>query len=432
MGIRKHHAVAVAALAATAGLAVAAPGREGDPDFYATPRVPPGTRTIELGRGDSLKRAMAEAMPGDVIELRSGTYPAPKGASLGRSGRPDAWITIRAAKGTRPVIDLAGGELQLSSSYVLLEGVEVVNGTGNNIHVVPPNGRTPITHIIIRGVRSADMGRGTGAALKIAGLWNNGHGAPAEQIYVEDCDLSGSRDNAIVDAVGVRRSVVRGCWLHDPVKIAMRSPGIFFKGGSSEILIERNLVSGIHGNPAIMVGGDTGAKWFDGLHAAPKVEGVNEVVRGNIIADEDDAAVELRGAVGVQVLSNTIVTRSTFAVFRFTWGGSGSGVKIGNQDVLIANNLVIASGAAYALNDGNADVSVRFGPQLWAGRFAGARGPGMPSFPQGEDRVVDHADLGALVASTNDAGLHGIADAVARFTPLPGSPAGFGALERPR
>ncbi len=400
--------------------------RAGEPDFHETPRVASG-HTIEVLRGDSLKAIVAAARPGDVIELHSGTYSAPGGLAFRRSGTPDAWIVLRGARGTMPTIDLAGGELAVSASYVCLESLEVVNGTGNNIHVVPRDMGTPLSCVVIRSVRSAEMGRGTGAALKIAGLWRNGAGAPCERVYVEGCELAGSRDNALVDAVGVRRSVVRSSWLHDPVNLSMKSPGIFFKGGSSEILIEKNLVSGIHGNAAIMVGGDTGAKWFDALHADPKLEGASEVVRNNIIADCDDAAVELRGVQGARILSNTIVVPSSFAIFRLTWGGAGSGSRIGNDDVEIANNLVVATNRPrYVLNTGNEDARVRFGPQLWAGRFAPAEGSGVPRFPQ--ERDVSAGSGSDVIADPRFEKLEGLADALGRFRPVRGSPA-LGAAE---
>jgi hypothetical protein len=414
----------LAALLLAGTFALAAPEPPGEPAFYKTPEVKEGRRLIELGRGDSVKRALAVAEPGDVIELRSGTYPAPGGASFGHSGRADAWIVLRGARGTRPVIDLAGGELRISASYVLVENLEIVNGTGNNIHVVPWNLRTPVSNVVIRDVRSAEMGRGTGAALKIAGLWKNGVGAPTELVYVDGCELTGSRDNALLDAVGVRRSVVRGCWLHDPVRLSMKNPGIFFKGGSSDILVERNLISGIRGNAAVMIGGDTGAQWFDARHASPRLEAADELFRNNILADFDDAAFDVRGARGARILHNTIVTRSEFAIFRLHWGGAGSGSRIGNDDIEIANNLVIATGGPRpALNDANEDVTVRFGPQLWAGRFARSEGPGIPALPEAGDTVVSGSELGAVVANPSDARLSGLADALARFSLVPGSPA---------
>src|SRR5581483_10960884 len=96
-----------------------------------------------------------------------------------------------------------------------------------------------------------------------------------------------------------------------------------------------------------------------------------------------------RGIKGAKVLSNTVVTQSAFAVFRFTWGGSGSGVKIGNDDVEVANNIIVAKRSPQAArNDGNPDLHARFGPQLWAGRFGRVEGAGLPRLPGEDDAVV--------------------------------------------
>jgi hypothetical protein len=393
-----------------------------EPAFYATPKVVANGSVIEIGIGDSLKNTLKGAQPGDVVLLHSGTYPASGGLEITRSGTADAWVVLKGKPGTRPVIDLNGGELHIGASYVLLENLEVVNGTGNNIHIIPDNARTPISNIILKNVRSAEMARGTGAALKIAGNWRNGHGVPTEQVYVEGCELTGSRDNALVDAVAVRKSVVRNCWIHDAVRISMKNPGIFFKGGSSDILIEKNLISGIRGNAAVMIGGDTDKPWFDALYVEKKLEGANQVVRNNIICDCDDAVFEVRGAKGVKIFDNTVVTASAFAIFRFTWGGGGSGEKIGNDDVEIANNLVVATkGPKFALNDGNEDMKVKFGPQLWAGRFSRAEGRGLPRFPGDRDVSVGSGD--EVLVSTDDTKLKGLADALERFRPARGSPA---------
>lgn len=208
------------------------------------------------------------------------------------------------------------------------------------------------------------------------------------------------------------------------MNLSLKNPGIFFKGGSSDILIERNLISGIRGNAAIMVGGDTGAKWFDALHSDPKIEGVHEVVRDNILADFDDAGVDCRGAQGVKILANTIVTRSSFAIFRLHWGGAGSGTQIGNREIEIADNLVIGTGGARSvLNDANEDVGLELGRQLWAGKLGAATGPGVPVVPVPGDVVVSSDDLARVVVNPSDEHLKGLADALARFRPVAGSPA---------
>src|SRR5579871_3647894 len=107
-----------AALLGVATAAALASGAEPEePDFHATPEVVQGSNKVELGIGDSLAFTLAHAAPGDVIELKKGCHPAPKGLAFDRSGRPDAWIVLRGNKDDRPVIDVAGGEFHIGGSY---------------------------------------------------------------------------------------------------------------------------------------------------------------------------------------------------------------------------------------------------------------------------------------------------------------------------
>ncbi len=148
-----------------------------------------------------------------------------------------------------------------------------------------------------------------------------------------------------------------------------------------------------------------------------------------MIADFDDSAVEIRGVDGAQVYNNTIVTQSSFAIFRLSGGNNASGGTSGNDDVHISSNLIVGTGGdpQYARNDGGT-ASITFGPQLWAGAFhnSGAGTPGIPLFPQAGD-VVRASGTGVIITPTVG-GLTGIADAVARYGPSVGSPA-FGAAE---
>jgi len=222
----------------------------------------------------------------------------------------------------------------------------------------------------------------------------------------------------------VRHAVVRNCYLHDPINTSFTCPGIFFKGGSSDILIEKCLVRGITGNAAIMVGGDTGASYFDGLYYSPKVEGVSEVVRNNILADFTDSAFDVRGVHGAKIYNNTIVTQTSFCIFRITWGGSGSGTMIGNYDIDMTNNLVLATGSPiYSENDGNTDATLTYGHTLWGGGFKTGTGAGIPTFPQAGDVVVGSGTFSAVVSDPSYSSITGLSDAKTRYVLAPASPA---------
>jgi len=397
-----------------------APVSSGDPAFYTTPTVAgSGVRTINLTPGGSttLQQAFDAAQPGDTIVLAAGTYTQSGGnLVLATSGTAASWITIQGAAGSMPTIDLAqAGELTLGGSYVLLENVEIINGGGNNLHIAPVS--ASVQDVIVRGCKIHSLATGPGAAIKINR--NNPINAGVSLVYLENNDLSQSIGNALVDAVGANQCVARGNDLHD------NQPGyhgIFFKGGSSEILIEKNLVRGIRSNAAIQLGGVTGTTFFDPAHAT--VEGFDQMARDNLITDCDDACVQIEGCQHAHVHHNTIVSQTGFAIFRLNQGSSASGAASNDDDVDIQNNLIIATGGnpQYARDDGQS-TNVHFGRQLWAGGLvnAGSPGPGVPSFPQAGDVVS--AGTSGVVVNPSPTAITGMADALARFALVAGSPA---------
>jgi hypothetical protein len=379
--------------------------------------------TVTPGQSPTLGEAFADARAGDHILLESGTHLQSGNLAISRSGTPASWIQIKAAPDAGPIIDLnSAGEFRISGSYISLQDVDIRNGGGNNLHIAPDT--TDVHHVHVADTVIHDLAWGPGAAIKINR--NNPAGAAVGTICLEGNDVSEAISNAIIDGVGVDGAVVIGNDIHDN---AVGSHGIFFKGGSADILIEGNVIRGIRGNAALQLGGSTGAQFWNPLY--PAWEGVDQTARNNVITDFDDSAVEIRGVDGVSVYNNTIVTQSSFAIFRLQVGNNASGGSSGNDNVHISSNLVIGTGGdpQYARNDGGS-ASVVFGPQLWAGAFhnSGAATPGIPTFPQTGDVVVGGGALGTVVANPTVTGLAGIADAVVRYTPIAGSPA-LGAAE---
>lgn len=387
------------------------------PPLAAVCVQPPATSSpirqvmVTPGGAPTLAEAFAAAEPGDLILLAAGTHTQAGNLAMTRSGTPTDWIRIEAAPGTTPIIDLnATGEFRIGGSYVSLVGMDIRNGGGNNLHIAP--GSEDVHHVHVADTVIHDLAWGPGAAIKVNR--NNSENAAVGTICLENNDVSEAINNAIIDGVGVEGAVIVGNDIHDN---AAGSHGIFFKGGSSDILIEGNLVRGIRGNAALQLGGNTGAAYWN--PAYPAWEGVDQIARNNIIADFDDSAVEIRGVDGASVYNNTIVTQSGFAIFRLSSGNNASGGTSGNDDVHISSNVIIGTGGdpQYARNDGGA-ATITFGPQLWAGTFhnSGSATPGIPTFPQPVDVVVGSG--GAVVSTPTVAGLSGVSDAVARYTPV--------------
>lgn len=400
-----------------------------DPSWFQTPK-PQGTgaRTITISSGQSLQDAFNKAQPGDTLEIGAGEYHAiSKGLVLLNSGTPGQWITIRAASGATPKINLNNtGSFQIAASNVVVEGLEIVNGKGDNLHISP--WKDSIRNIIVRGLKIHSLQTGSGAAIKINR--NNPINANVEGVYIEDSDLQQPINNAVVDGVGVQKVAVRNCWIHHPTP---GNSGVFFKGGSAQVLIEDNLISGIRGNSALMLGGNTGVQYFNPNY--PTQEGVDQTARNNIIADYNDSAIEVRGVVGAFIYQNTIVGDSPYAAFHLQYGGNAAGGKSNNQQVTISDNMIVNTASTpllYAWNDGNIG-NFTVGPQLWAGLFKQYEKNGLPTFPQAFDIHLDKGDIAKAVNNPSDDGLTGLDDARTRYAPAAGGPAkaaAMGALKK--
>ena len=76
----------------------------------------------------SIPQALAVVQPGDTILVAAGDYRELNGIAINVSGRPDAWIKIKAAPGVRPKIISSGWNgfgLTGGISYIEIEGFEV-------------------------------------------------------------------------------------------------------------------------------------------------------------------------------------------------------------------------------------------------------------------------------------------------------------------
>lgn len=364
-------------LFATAAPAIAAP-----PAWHKKPVVRGDLRTITVNPGESIQAAFDAARPGDTIQLGPGRHVVNGNLVLRNSGTPDAWIQVKTVPGEpRAIIDLNGsGEFRLSGSFLMLRRVKIRNGGGNNLHIAPEGGHQ--THVIVRWVDIRSLNWGPGAAVKL----NRNGQYNMKRIYLIQNNLSEAISNAVVDGVGVRKVVVRGNKIHDN---AVGSHGVFFKGGSSRILIEGNDIWGIRQNAALQLGGNTGPSFFDPLW--PNWEGSNQVARNNHIWDFDDSAFEIRGVRKGRIYNNQVETQTTFAIFRLQCGEiAGGGGQSGNDNIIIRDNVIEATGdPQYARNDCG-PVDITFARQTWIGAFhnSPSAGPNIPTFPLPGDTVI--------------------------------------------
>jgi parallel beta-helix repeat protein len=76
----------------------------------------------------TITQALRLVQPGDTILVGEGTYVDPQGINVNKSGRPDAWIKIKAAPGARPKLvssNWSGIALAFGIGYVEIDGFEL-------------------------------------------------------------------------------------------------------------------------------------------------------------------------------------------------------------------------------------------------------------------------------------------------------------------
>ncbi len=158
----------------------------------------------------SLQKAAGLVEPGDTVLIGDGTYtytsPPNAGGSavlkLTRSGRPEAWITWRAAPGARPEIRFTGwGGIEITASYQIIDGLSVTGGNDAltlldalaDAKNLRPNPRFNGNGITIDGRKSAPdakphhiiIRRATVAKCPGAGI----AGLEMDHLTVEDCQV---------------------------------------------------------------------------------------------------------------------------------------------------------------------------------------------------------------------------------------------------
>jgi hypothetical protein len=287
------------------------------------------------------------------INLLPGTYSS--------SHLPNYWENRRGTA-QRPIIVRAlddSGVVKLSRdinmanvSYFYLLGVTIENeiddGFGDAFHC------ERCDHTLLRGnsFNGAPRGRETGESVAHETVKFN----QSSHVYIENNNIQGAYDNGI-DWVGVQYGHIRGNRIHDT-----QGWCAYVKGGSSYVLIEGNLVYDC-GEGGITAGQGTGFEFMTSpwiRYEANYIKIVN-----NVLHDIFGAALGVNGGYGVLIAHNTafrVGARShlleivhgsrscdgntsacTERQVLGGWGptspGDDTAQPIGNQDVIVANNL---------------------------------------------------------------------------------------------
>jgi hypothetical protein len=266
---------------------------------------PARAETVLVANADELAGAIAHAQPGQRIALAPGDYTLGR-TTITRNGTPDQPIVLAAAiRGTAHIHSHVIEMFKLYASDWVFEGLDIIGdaGTDHAFHIVADADRTVIRNNRLRNFN---------AAIKA----NPEHGKLPDRVLIEnnvfynDSVRETRAPVTPMDIVGGDHWVIRQNFIADfgSNKITY---GAFLKGGSTNGIIERNLVvcewktkGGIRVGLSFGGGGTMPGAIY---RTAEGEEEHGGIIRNNVIANCPNAeAIYLNKAGGSKIYNNTI------------------------------------------------------------------------------------------------------------------------------
>lgn len=294
--------------------------------------------------------ATALANPGDVIEVRAGTYT--ENVVITRPGASNAWITLRGYPGdAMPVVRRTGSGSTIYFYHQACEDAVTANLSGNT-DCMP-------FYWIVQGleVRGSATGGADGNAIKIDTpkvrvIGNKLCCAVADVVKIvrtaNDVEVINNeiwQNSAIttpsanaqgIDIVGADRIIVRGNHFHDIPDI-----GVYAKGNARNPLFESNLFVNIGGSGnghALMLGQETDIELLrDG-----NFETYDGVIRNNVVLGSTWACFAISSSSNARAVHNSCYNTGSLlhgSIFLSNESLSGQG----SQGIEVANNIIVAN-----------------------------------------------------------------------------------------
>ncbi len=246
---------------------------------------------IEVNTSQGLRAAMGSAVAGDEIHLAAGVYEFSGQLRTQNDGTPSTPIRIVGEDVAQTRLDFVSVEgLVFYNSDWVLSNVWVNGACAANQRCEAGVGVKQGAHrLLMTGCR-------------VSNWVQHLKSARDDMSEVEDVSIVGNEfyndrpiDGTPIDVVGGKRWLIADNYVHDYGGNRI-SYGIFIKGGTSDSVIERNLVIGAHDRPAVGVvlgislgGGGTGAQFCPDGDCATNCEDRRSIVRNNIVAHCTDA-----------------------------------------------------------------------------------------------------------------------------------------------
>ncbi|WP_210736058.1 right-handed parallel beta-helix repeat-containing protein [Massilia sp. Mn16-1_5] len=299
------------------------------------PAAPSGRERL-VGSIDEARRAMAEAVPGEVITFLPGDYVLRSTVYASRPGSAAAPIVVRAARpGTVTIAVQANEGFTVTAPWWRFENLGLRGACRHDdycnhaFHVVGG-----AHHFVARNNTISDFN----AHFKINGNRSGfpDHGLIEANTLANTAPRKTSRPVTPIDLVAASDWTIRANLIHDFVKAwgDRISYGAFAKGAAERTVFERNMVlceAALSGQPGQRIGlsfggGGTGKRYCRDARCITEHAGGS--MRANLVAGCSDVGIYLNSASGTQLVDNTVLDTA------------GVQVRFPTSSATLAGNLV--------------------------------------------------------------------------------------------
>ena len=271
---------------------------------------------VEAATEQEIHDAIQSAQAGTVIHVKKGKYKFTSAIWTAAAGAAGSPITLTADAVGDVELDFDSEEgLVIDHPYWIVEHVWIngvcpgaCGGGSAGLHI-----KATADHLIARGSRFSNFGeiiksdRTPTSEVSDASILGN-------ELYNDSPELTDG--GTAIDLVGGKRWIVAGNYVHDYARDGVHY-GIFLKGGTSDGVVERNLVIGAKVLPpgagaAVGIsfgGGGTGPQYCatDNMDASYcTCEDFRGIARNNIIVNTSDAGLHTKRACGSKFENNTV------------------------------------------------------------------------------------------------------------------------------
>jgi hypothetical protein len=276
--------------------------------------APNGTRRL-VANGEELRRAVAAAVPGDVITLLAGSYRLHGNLPVTRPGSADAPIVVRAEQPGSAIVELDAGEgFVVSAPYwrfenlVLRGACKVAANCEHAFHVVGE-----AHHFAAVNNRISDFD----AHFKINGQGGHfpDHGLIEGNTLTNSAPRGGEHPVTPVDLVAASDWILRRNLVTDFIKNGGDgiSYGMFAKGAGARTLFEQNVVlceDRLQGYPGSRIGLSFGGGGSGKPYCRDRqciVEQEQGTMRANLVASCSDVGIHMNAGARSTIVDNTLV-----------------------------------------------------------------------------------------------------------------------------